>query len=194
MSDDLEYRMDVAVWRALTAAGIDAPQPAAPTVEPLAFPANVAPGELIESSWGNAVVETLGKHELYSHGYRGHVASSVPFLGVTTAWIAITGMRVDWMQGAGRYYLVQTHVDFTKPDVASYIETQVSLGTGGAIGHNRSYIQGPGGALSVTTIGLFQAATTAPNFVQLNATCTAGWAEAYDRLITVVDLGNVPLP
>lgn len=62
---DQEYALELAVHRALTAAGIDVPAPTAPppTVDPFALPPAVAANELITSAWGNAVVSTLTAHE-----------------------------------------------------------------------------------------------------------------------------------
>lgn len=63
--DDMAFLIDNAVHRALTAAGIDTPPPVAPVataaVDPDGYPGAVAAGELVQSAWGNATVNTLRK-------------------------------------------------------------------------------------------------------------------------------------
>jgi hypothetical protein len=71
-----------------------------PVVAPLALPGTVAPGELIESSWGNAVQASIGK--LYNNlthavlwGYtvqstNGTGDTAVPIGGVVDAAFAIS--------------------------------------------------------------------------------------------------------
>src|SRR6478752_5736603 len=124
---------------------------------------------------GAAAIESLA--EAAAAGDRGGAWTATQHVGIQQAAVALNSSRVDWVQTAGRRYLVLASCWFSKAaaDVSSQVVMQILRGdTSGAIANVRSYCIA-NGDVTISAQGVINATTSQPTFVQLYALTGAGF-------------------
>lgn len=113
-------RLEASIAR-LEALGLEAPSTT--SVNPDGSPGHVAPGELIESAWGNAVSDEFQRK-------RAWFASSIASVGFNTSITDFPGLTVSLTMAPGKAYLASAFVPSIVSSGAGIFLIYISGGTG----------------------------------------------------------------
>jgi hypothetical protein len=128
----------------------------------------------------------------FAAGDRGGAWTATQHAGIQQAAVALNTSRVDWVQTAGRRYLVLASCWFSKAgaDVSSQVVMQILRGdTSALIANVRSYCLATGD-VTIHAQAVITSTTSVPTFVQLQALTGAGFVNANERTIQVIDIGT----
>jgi hypothetical protein len=156
-------------------------------VNPDGTPGHVAADELIESAWGNAVVDTLDRRP------RGRLASAFSGTvqsGIQQTPVTLTGTTVSYTAVGGRTVIITAKVNYSKAGADSKGQCVAVLTHDGAqVDIASASTEAPGDE------SLFLIAEVAPaagsHTVLLQGFTTAGFANAKERKILIEDAGKI---
>jgi len=159
--------------------GLPYPEPTDPVANGAADIRGLA--EAVEprlSSLNGAVTALTGQ------GYKGHAYSAVTHPGIAAAEVNLNGMRVDWVVEAGHQYLIVSTCTYNVD--AGGILVQRNVAGNGTFGVAQLTIP-PGSWGTVNNLALYSG-PAGPNFIQVTAQISAGYATANDRQLMIFDL------
>ena len=121
---------------------------------------------------------------LQAAGDKGHAYSATPHPGIAQAQINLNAMRVDWVVETSHVYLVVSTCTYNVD--AGGIVVQRNIAGNGTFGVAQLTI--PANSWGTVNNLAIYTGLAGPNFIQVTAQVSAGFATANDRQLMIFDL------
>jgi glucan-binding YG repeat protein len=163
------------------------------TWPPAALPTNrtnATPQQDTHPADHNAIAQAINDtvatvQALQGLGYKGNAYSAAQHPGIAQAQVNLNAMRVDWVVDAGHWYLVISTCTYNVD--AGGIIVQRNVASNGTFGISQLQIV-PNGWGTISNIGLYTSGSSGPNYIQVTAQVSGGFATANERSLMIFDL------